>query len=177
MTRKRTCIKCGISKPLTDEFYYKSGENFRNECRECNKKYRIENAIEIRKYQKQYKKENRDKVNIINQKRRARKNNLPTTLTNESWERTLIHFNYECAYCGMTEKEHLQETGQLLHQDHIIPIAKQGGYEKYNIVPCCRSCNSSKGTQDFRDWYPEQDFYTEERSRKLVRFIFAHWKE
>lgn len=175
--RKRTCTKCEIAKPLTEEFYYKINGRFRNECQECNKIYRNENATEIKKYQKQYKQDNKDKINSLNQKRRARKNNLPNTLNSESWERTLSHFNHECAYCGMTEAEHMESNNQLLHQDHIIPLSKQGGYEKYNIAPCCRSCNSSKGTKDFRDWYPEQDFYTEERSRKLVRFIFAHWKE
>lgn len=177
MIRNRTCTKCGISKPLTDEFYYTSNGVFRNECRDCNKTYRDENGDEIRRYQKQYKKENRDKVNILNQKRRARKQRLKNTLTSESWERTLEHFEHKCAYCGMTEDEHLKTTGQLLHQEHIIPISKYGGYEKYNIAPCCRSCNSSKSNRDFRDWYPEQEFYSEKRSRKLVRFIFANWKE
>lgn len=177
MIRKRTCTKCEISKPLTVEFYYKANGVFRNECKECNKSYRTENDKTIKKYQKQYKAENRDKINLLNQRRRARKHNLPSTLTNESWERTLDHFDHECAYCGMTEKEHLEKNNQLLHQDHIIPLAKQGGYEKYNIAPCCRSCNSSKGTLDFRDWYPVQEFYDEEKSRKLVKFIFAHWKE
>ena len=49
-----------------------------------------------------------------------------------------------CWYCGAGESETL---------DHIIPISKGGSDEDCNLVPCCKSCNSSKrdlALEDFR---------------------------
>jgi len=31
-----------------------------------------------------------------------------------------------------------------LTMDHIIPLARGGKSEKFNIVPCCKECNTKK---------------------------------
>jgi len=71
------------------------------------------------------------------QKRTAQKRNLVSDLTQEQWETILKMYDYRCAYCGTNEKK--------LTQDHVIPVAKGGGYTMGNIVPACTSCNPSKG--------------------------------
>lgn len=54
----------------------------------------------------------------------------------------------QCAYC----------LGEGNSKDHLKPLVKNGmptGYitEISNLVPCCSSCNSSKGAKSFKEWY------------------------
>ncbi len=50
-----------------------------------------------------------------------------------------------CYYCG---EDDLMKIGA----DHMIPIKKGGGNYGENLVPCCSSCNSSKGSKDMLEW-------------------------
>ena len=43
-----------------------------------------------------------------------------------------------CHYCG--EKFPPAE----LTMDHLIPVARGGRSEKFNLVPCCKECNTKK---------------------------------
>lgn len=43
-----------------------------------------------------------------------------------------------CYYCqGLSPPKELT-------MDHIIPIARGGRSEKFNLVPCCKTCNTQK---------------------------------
>lgn len=43
-----------------------------------------------------------------------------------------------CHYCGKT-------VGPAeLTMDHIVPLARGGRSEKFNLVPCCKTCNTQK---------------------------------
>ena len=121
-------------------------------------KYYKENPEIKRKWRR----ENRDKINIIGERRRSRERNLPSTFTEEQWKETKIYFNNTCAYCG---KE------LPLAQEHIIPVVKGGGYIKENIIPSCKSCNSSKYNKNFEEWYPIYKYYTKEREDKIFAYI------
>lgn len=53
----------------------------------------------------------------------------------------------QCAYCG----------GQYHYWDHFRPLVverRPTGYitEINNLVPCCNTCNTSKGNKHWRDW-------------------------
>ena len=76
----------------------------------------------------------------------------------------------------MTEEEHLKQFGEQLHQEHFIPLSKGGGYTHNNIIPACRSCNSSKWNNNFFDWYPKQEFYSEEKENFILNFILNYLK-
>lgn len=39
--------------------------------------------------------------------------------------------------------------------DHIIPLIRGGNNYEHNLVPCCRKCNSSKGSKLLSEWKPE----------------------
>lgn len=39
--------------------------------------------------------------------------------------------------------------------DHVIPLTRGGDNMITNLVPCCRSCNSSKGTKLLAEWKPK----------------------
>ena len=51
-------------------------------------------------------------------------------------------FENKCAYCG----------GQHETWDHVEPVKRGGQTVPGNIVPACRSCNSSKNAKPLSDW-------------------------
>lgn len=111
---------------------------------------------------RRYKKANPEKVAMFAERRRSRKNNLPSTLTKEEWKATKEYFENQCAYCGVSGN---------LAQEHLIAVANGGGYIKENIIPACRRCNSSKKDKLFELWYPAQAFYSPEREAKILRAV------
>jgi 5-methylcytosine-specific restriction endonuclease McrA len=67
--------------------------------------------------------------------RRARKRSVVSDLTKDQWAEIVKSFGGRCAYCGCL---------RALTMDHVIPLVLGGGHTASNIVPACRSCNSSK---------------------------------
>lgn len=53
-----------------------------------------------------------------------------------------------CVYCG--------ERKEKLTIDHATPIHGGGKHNIKNLIPCCKSCNSSKGTKELSDWLFEK---------------------
>lgn len=66
----------------------------------------------------------------------------------------------QCVYCGKNANT----------VDHIIPRSKGGQDEADNLVPCCKSCNSSKKDKDLADFLNDSFCYTyQEVNHELVR--------
>ena len=49
-----------------------------------------------------------------------------------------------CAYCGAHDK--------ALQRDCVLALSRGGRYTRANIVPACRSCNSSKCSDEVTSW-------------------------
>lgn len=49
-----------------------------------------------------------------------------------------------CVYCA----------GPFDTIDHVVPLTRGGDNMKSNLVPACRSCNSSKGQKLLSEWMP-----------------------
>jgi len=51
-----------------------------------------------------------------------------------------------CHYCGenFSPKE--------LTMDHVIPLSRGGRSEKFNLVPCCKECNTQKQQMLPTEW-------------------------
>ncbi len=93
-------------------------------------------------------------------KRRALK--LNSTIQNYSYQEKIERFdmfNNKCGYCGKQDQ---------LSEDHFIPLTKGGKHFLTNIVPACKSCNSSKHNSMPEDWYSRQTFYSKDRWRLLT---------
>lgn len=62
---------------------------------------------------------------------------MPHTLTETEWKETLEYFNHACAYCLRADVP--------LEKDHVVALSRGGGTTRENIIPACKSHNSSKG--------------------------------
>lgn len=49
-----------------------------------------------------------------------------------------------CAYCGATDTP--------LQRDCVLAISRGGRYTLENVVPACRSCNTSKCNDEVTGW-------------------------
>ena len=184
---ERRCSKCKETKPIT-EFYrdkYQTG-GYSYLCKKCEnkksnkyyhknqkrRKYIKEHNKQYREQQKQWIKENRERYNELQRearhRRKAKENKLVNDFTKNDWEICLEYFSnkngqVECCYCG--------EPTEDIEKDHFIAVSNGGGYTATNIVPACKSCNSSKQDKDFFEWYPSQEFYSEERVDKILKYF------
>lgn len=183
----KICSSCGLELPETTEYFPKRSKkgDLQAICKEC-KYERSEKSPEqrekIKEYMKEYyknhkelydkekikegkkrwRKNHKEHCNLINRKHESRKRQLPSTLTIEQWEKTKQHFNNKCCYCG----EELP-----LAQEHFIPVSKGGEYTLNNIVPSCKSCNSSKRDKDFFEWYSKYKYYSKKREKAILVFL------
>lgn len=64
-------------------------------------------------------------------------------LTDQQWA-ALRHAWGGCAYCGETEA--------ALQRDCVLPVSRGGRYTLDNVVPACRSCNTSKCNHEVTTW-------------------------
>ena len=82
-------------------------------------------------------------------------------ITEEEYEKICRDLNIKENQCTYCLKENVATT--MDHLNCLVSGTIPTGYytEKNNLVPCCSSCNSSKGNKKFEEWY------TEEKSEKL----------
>jgi 5-methylcytosine-specific restriction endonuclease McrA len=59
--------------------------------------------------------------------------------------------NYRCIYCN----------GLATTLDHILSKCNGGSTLQSNLVGACETCNKSKGTTYWRQWYKSQPNYNE----------------
>jgi len=101
----------------------------------------------IKRRVKAWKKNHPEKVRAIGHRRRSRliDSCSPGVLPAE-WAALVERFAGRCAYCGTS--------GTTI--DHIVPISKGGRDEIGNVLPACKSCNSSKNNKDLAVWLAEK---------------------
>jgi len=51
------------------------------------------------------------------------------------------------------------------------PDLKSGSSNRNNLLPACRRCNASKASMDMKHWFSQQEFYTEEKMKKIEAWI------
>lgn len=79
---------------------------------------------------------NRDLCTQYANRRRKMEYGSPGSHTLEEWAALKELYGQRCYYCG--------KQGLTLTRDHVQPLARGGSDDIDNIVPACRSCNSSK---------------------------------
>ncbi len=120
-----------------DERLARRRENYAKQGKKVNQDYYQAHKEQYAKHLQDYRRENPDRYRIYENNYRAKAGN---PLMESQWEAIKKVYRYRCAYCG--------RKGKLLTQDHIIAVSKGGVTEIGNIVPACKSCNSSKGSKE-----------------------------
>ncbi len=168
------CMGCGEEFPATTDYFRiknKDGKfGLTGQCKKClceiDKMYYRDNKKELTEKNKIWKNNNKEKVRSISimaqQKRKAQAAKIEFNFSGDEWNQTKKRFNNECVYCGKQTK---------LTQDHFWPLSRGGGYTKFNIIPSCQSCNSSKHNKPFEEWYPTHESYSPEREAKIYQYF------
>lgn len=95
-------------------------------------------------------------------------------ITDEEWDSCKLYFNYGCAYCGMSYKEHKEQIGQDLHREHVDD---KGASDLSNCVPSCRECNSHKWIFPLDKWYTDTNaHYDEGRLERIHKWLNGDFK-
>ncbi len=149
--KMQTCTCCGKTKPET-EFPRQSYTGApANQCKECiSIKRRV--SRDSTKHSKFISKERRRGMEEPN-------------YAIDDWRDAMLHFNGCCPFCGKPEGRARTER---MDRDHLIAISRGGKTVRNNIIPACRKCNRGRGNKDWREWYREQPFYSEEREAAIA---------
>jgi len=169
------CRECANNK--AKQYYFENKEQrdiqkkeYYNENKEeilkHNREYKRNHKQEILDYYKKWTKENKDKVKLYKETRAMNKQH---EISKEEWENCLKYFNFECAYCGISEEVAVETHGQVLHKEHVD---HEGENDLSNNVPACKSCNSKKWTFSLEEWYTEDnEVFSIERYNKILDWI------
>lgn len=152
------CVTCSVNywKEYRKQDDYRQRENARarNFFKQNPDKRREKNRKYCEKYPEIY--------SIKNSRRKARLLEVAVLpYTPQQLQDRLSLFNNCCTYCF--ERENLTV-------DHFIPINNGGADALYNLVPACRSCNSSKGAKNPVVWMRSRGI-TEDRIQVLLQLI------
>jgi len=154
MVTTKVCNVCGVPKPLTEfpkNGKFKDGSTrYRADCKEC---YNISRKINKKKLSKF----------LNNTKHRTGEEDGYSL---EDWKDVMLYFRGRCSYCGRKQSRSVKLT-----KDHVVPVSKGGKTVRENIVPSCERCNSSKSGSDFEEWYVKQEFYSDDRMKKIDKWI------
>jgi 5-methylcytosine-specific restriction endonuclease McrA len=123
------------------------------------RQWRLDNYERELERERQHHAANREKRNAASRKyakdnpewnrrkqheRRAKLKNCEVLkITDRDWNRMLERFRHCCYYCGSRTK---------LTIDHVIPVDRNGRHSIGNIIPACKSCNSSKSDKTIMEW-------------------------
>lgn len=79
-------------------------------------------------------------------RRRAREASVVRDLTTAEWK-VILGLSPSCFYCR-------QAFGvkRIATMDHVVPLSKNGGHTKYNVVAACKSCNFAKHDRDISEF-------------------------
>lgn len=121
---------------------------------------------EWQKYQREYQRNNKDKIKQYNENRQLHKKHI---ISKQEWISCKEYFKNCCAYCGMTEEEHRERFNQQLHKEHVD---HEGANDLRNCVPSCKECNSKKWKYKLEDWYNEGNpVFNEKRLDKIHKWL------
>ena len=96
-------------------------------------------------------------ANLLKYKNSACKRKLEWSLSNEQFDKITSE---NCHYCGVEPKQvcrasrSCRQTSQITYNG-IDRVDNLKGYEKNNVVPCCKVCNRAKDTmsqEEFLSW-------------------------
>jgi len=137
--------------------------------------YYAANPEKLREKNRVWQVANPEKVRVHSQRRRARKANLPNTLTTAEWQYAIDYFHGYCAVCDRPLKDLF--VTHTASADHWIPLTKGGGTTADNIVPLCHGedgCNNSKHNAMPEVWLALK--FGKRKARVILKRINAYFE-
>jgi len=165
------CKRCASDKSSINYLENRERSDLAHKKYEGSEKHKAWSARNYQMFkdkQSQWRKDNPEKCREYSKQHRIH------DITEAEWKKELEVFNYECAYCGISEEESIKILKQRLHKDHGDHL---GANDLRNSIPACRSCNSKKHQDDIDDWYKNRKFYTEERYNKIIWWLTEGYKD
>ena len=92
-----------------------------------------------KEYARRYLRENPERMRAIRRNRKSKIKAARFLVTTRDWDRLVARHRGCCAYCG--------RRSDILHREHVIPIAKGGRHSIGNLLPACPPCNYAKKTK------------------------------
>ncbi len=149
----KACTKCDS----TENGFFKDSRlksGVKSVCKKCDQSYkrskeallkgRLSQKGKVTKNKKindaKYRASLKGRISAKNQKYKRRSITGQSKIKHYEWSLILNAFDGKCAYC--------QKNGEIT-VDHITPLAKGGMNTFDNILPSCRTCNSSKQAKLF----------------------------
>lgn len=152
----KRCVRCGVLKQATLEFFGKSNDSrcgLQGACRACLAKdareRRRKNPEKHRAAALAYQRANPDSVRAKNHARRARKLKAGGSHTSGDVAHQLQSQRGRCYWCGDALKTQGEEK---FHVDHLIPLSRGGTNGRENIVCSCSFCNLSRHNKLPHEW-------------------------
>lgn len=102
------------------------------------------NRERVLEKQREWQRRNRVRIAAYGAQRRSRLGTENGTVEDRDWRRLVRRFDGRCAYCGIKDRP--------LTMDHILPISRDGRHTIGNVLPACKSCNSSKRDYLLVEW-------------------------
>jgi hypothetical protein len=66
-----------------------------------------------------------------------------------------------CAYCGVNADT----------LDHVKSRHRGGNTVAHNLVPACRDCNRSKGSDEWLEWFSGRETFTYQRVERIQQHL------
>ena len=159
--RKRNCQTCDSEFKTHDGAKYcsiqcklnwtktrrKPAQQYNNICMTCSKAFKHKNqklycSPECYQLKLVTNREGYEKTRKAERNQRERSAVGLSVFEVNSLRTQWINDERTCIYCG----------GFPDTVDHITPLVRGGTNEIFNLAPCCKSCNSSKGSKLIHEW-------------------------
>lgn len=107
---------------------------------------REKHAAYHRHYGRHWRVANPERTRNYKQARRMREYGNPGSIgvPLREWLRLVNRHGGRCAYCG--------ERPEVLHMDHVVPLARGGRHAIGNVLPACPPCNQTKAARFVVEW-------------------------
>jgi hypothetical protein len=137
--------------------------------REMKKDWDERNKDKMEQVRKQWRQDNPNKIKEYNNDWKQRNYHDISKKERGSCKQ---YFDFSCAYCNLSEQEHVEMYGQQLHMDHVNP---NGANDLSNNIPACKTCNSIKRNFPLEYFYSVQHV-SDENKNKIYKWLSEDYK-
>ena len=179
INRENPCKKCGnfaryvVNQSCVECAKARARRHLKEKpdmVRETNRRWRWKNSVKMNSYREKWTEANPEKKNEISKRRLERlKKVRRVPYTDKDLSHLLKEFNNSCAYCG--KEFDFSISKRRLSWDHFVPISKNGDDALWNLLPACKSCNSSKSRRDAEEWYSSCEHFSPMRWAKILECL------